>query len=131
MTVKKYRIALFSENPDTLFSFYTKILGLTPVVKVDRDDDYGYGIEAAPGYKLWIARHSKVRGKSVESFRIMLSLYVDDINSYFERVRQFDKDLIIKEPILTCSNIVGEERWAGAFLDPDGNCLQIMQMTGN
>jgi hypothetical protein len=131
MKTIKYRISLFSEKPDALMKFYTEILRYKLVVSVDREDDYGFGIEIAPGYKLWVARHSEVHGKNKDSFRHMLSLYVDDIKIYFAAVKQFDPALIIEEPVLTCVGIPGEERWAGSFYDVDGNCVQMMQMTGN
>ena len=131
MNIIKYRISLFSENPDKLAEFYTKILGFKQVVKVDREDDYGYGIEATKGYKLWIAKHSKVKGKNDNPYRIMLSFYVDDINDYFSIVESRSNLKIIEKPTATCMNIKGEERLVGAFLDPDGNCIQLIQLTDN
>jgi hypothetical protein len=127
MKVQKYRVALFSENPDKLADFYINVLKFKQVVKVDSEDDYGYGIEVAAGYKLWIARHSEINGKNTQPFRIILSLYVDNIHSYFSIIKKTDAK-VIEEPTLTCENIKGEERFVGAFLDPDGNCIQLMQL---
>lgn len=131
MKVIKYRIALFSENPDNLAKFYISTLGFKQVVKVDRPGEYGYGIEATPGYKLWIAKHSEIKGKAKENFRILLSFYVDDIQAYFKKATENENVTLVESPTLTCQGIVGEERLVGAFLDPDGNCVQMMQMTGN
>lgn len=131
MKAIKYRIALFSEDPDKLAVFYTKTLGFKEVIKVDLPDDYGYGIEIAKGYKIWIAKHSGVRGKNTESSRIIISLYVDNIYDYFSAVKSNSESKIIEQPTLTCQSIQGEERLVGAFLDPDGNCVQLMQLTGN
>lgn len=127
MKILKYRFAIHSENPDALAKFYIEVLGFKQTVKVEREDEYGYGIEATPGYKLWIAKHSEVKGKSSDPFRILLSFYVDDIQSYFNSVLKFNNELIIEEPKLYCANIKGEERFVCAFLDPDGNCIQLMQ----
>ncbi len=131
MKATKYRIALFSEDPDKLASFYTKTLEFKQVIKVDNSDDYGYGIEISKGYKLWIARHSEVKGKNTDPSRIIISLYVDNIYDYFSAIKLNPDSKIIEEPTLTCQNIHGEERFVGAFLDPDGNCIQLMQLTGN
>ena len=131
MKVSKYRIALFSENPDVLVKFYTDILGFKEIVKVNRTGEYGYGIEVTPGYKLWIAKHSEICGFSKEPFRVMLSLYVDDIRAYFERIIKTKQITIIEAPTLSCQEISGEERLIGSFLDPDGNCIQMMQMIEN
>lgn len=59
MKVSKFRFTLFSENPDTLAKFYIKVLGFKQTIKVDRPGEYGHGIEAAEGYKLWIAKERK------------------------------------------------------------------------
>jgi hypothetical protein len=130
MKAIKTRISLFSADPDSLTSFYTNLLGFRLVVKIDRPGEYGTSVEIAPGYKIWIARHSEVDGKSKDPFRIMISIFVDDIQAYFEAVRSFNSSLIIDEPVLVCSEIANEERWAGSFFDVDGNCVQLMQMTG-
>lgn len=131
MKAIKTRISLFTENPDRLADFYINVLKFKLTVKIDKPGDYGYGIEIAPGYKLWIAKHSEVTGKNKDHFRIMISVFVDDIQAYFAAVKNFDTSLIVEEPLLVCSDVPGEERWAGSFLDIDGNCVQLMEMTGN
>ncbi len=128
MKVTKYRICLFSKNPDKLALFYTEVLGFNQVVKVDREDDYGYGIEAVKGYKLWIAKHSKVNGVNSNPFQIIISFYVDNINDYFSVLNLHPEIKIIENPTETCMNIKGEERVVGSFLDPDGNCVQLIQL---
>ncbi len=130
MKVIKFRYTLFSENPDKLADFYTRVLKFKQVVKVDRIGEYGYGIEACSGYKIWIAKHSKIKGKNKDPFRLILSFYVDNIADYFNAVKSEKSYTIIEEPNLTCVEIPNEERLVGAFLDIDGNCVQMMQLTG-
>jgi predicted enzyme related to lactoylglutathione lyase len=130
MKAIKSRISIFSENPKELADFYKTVLEFSVVAEVTKKDDFGFSLEIAPGYKLWIAEHSKVDGKNSDPFRIIISIFVDDINSYFKAVRQFDSNLINEEPLLVCSDAPGEERWAGSFFDTEGNCIQMMQMTG-
>lgn len=131
MNIIKFRFTIFSENPDQLADFYVNVLKFKQIVKVDRIGEYGYGIESCKGYKIWIARHSEVKEKSKEPFRIILSFYVDNINDYFSAVKSQKTYTIIEEPNLTCVGIPNEERLVGAFLDVDGNCIQMMQLTGN
>lgn len=131
MKVIKFRYTLFSENPDKLADFYTKVLKFKQVVKVDRAGEYGYGIEACKGYKIWIAKHSEITGINKDPFRLILSFYVDNIADYFSAVKSEVHYTIIEEPNLTCVGIPNEERLVGSFLDTDGNCIQMMQMTGN
>ncbi|MFS8159274.1 MAG: VOC family protein [Candidatus Roizmanbacteria bacterium] len=130
MKASKYRLALFSENPDALEQFYTGILGFKRTAKVETGEDYGYSVEIASGYKIWIAKHSRILGKNKDPYRIMISIYVDAIEEYFENIRKRTEIIILEEPTLTCIGIPGEERYVGAFLDPDGNCVQMMQLTG-
>lgn len=131
MKAIKTRVSLFSEIPEELAEFYTQVLGFKLIAQIDRKEDFGFSIEIASGYKLWIAKHSEVHGENLDPFRIIISIFVDDINSYFDAVRKFDPSLINDEPVITCSGISGEERWAGSFFDTEGNCIQLMQMTGN
>ena len=130
MITSKYRVSIFSENPDRLKEFYVNVLMFKETIKVDRPGEYGYGIEVAKGYKLWVAIHSEVKGKSNEKFRIMLSFYVDDIKSYFDRIIKESKVKILESPTLACVGIKGEERIICSFLDPDGNLIQMVQFTG-
>lgn len=125
--ILKYRFAINSHNPDQLAKFYTEVLGFTQKIKVDREEEYGYGIEAAPGYKLWIAKHSEISGNSKDPFRILLSFYVKDLKKYIKAVREFDSTLIVEEPTDYCMEIKGEERTVCAFHDPDGNTIQLME----
>jgi hypothetical protein len=71
-----------------------------------------------------------VSGKNSDPYRHIISLYVDDIQEYNNAVRNFNNLLINDEPALMCVAIPGEERWAGSFSDVEGNCVQMMQMTG-
>jgi extradiol dioxygenase family protein len=129
--ILKYRFSISAADPDKLSAFYINDLGMKFVVKVDRSDDYGYGIEVVPGYKLWIAKHSEVVDKNNDLFRHMLTLYVDDINLYCEKLKSNKGAQIIQEPTLACEGIKDEERLVMTFLDPERNCVQLMQLTGN
>lgn len=131
MNAQKYRIALFSKNPDKLAHFYTKVLGFTQTAKIVTREDYGYSIEIAKGYKLWIAKHSEIRLKNQNPFRIVISIYVSNIDTYFKAIYKYPYAKVVEEPTLACKGIKGEERIVGAFLDPEDNCIQLMQLTGN
>lgn len=130
MTVTKSRIALFTDKPDDLAAFYEEIMGFERVIKINKPDDYGYTLQVAPGYKMWIGRHSEVSGINPEPFRVILSFYVDNIFPYFDKIRALPVHNIVQEPTLSCEGIPGEERYVGAFLDIAGNCVQLMQIMG-
>ncbi len=131
MAILKYRMSIFSGDPDRLAEFYIYILGLKLIHKIDKVNDYGYSLEASPGYKIWIARHSKVSGKSKEGYRIILTLYIDNLLEIYDKIISFDEKLVIEKPTEYCQDIPGEERTVCSFSDPDGNCVQLMQLKNN
>jgi len=69
MAFSKYRILIYSENPDTLVKFYEDVLELKRIDQLSLPDDYGYMLQVAGDQYLWIGRHSEVKGKAKENFR--------------------------------------------------------------
>jgi len=122
----KYKYFLFSEDPDTLVKFYQACLEMKFLKKLDYPRDYGYTVEAAPGYEVWIAKHSEIKGKNKEPVRHMLNLYTDEVERYCEKVKAYDGVKIIQEPMSMGEVIPGETRYVFTFLDPEGNCVQMM-----
>ncbi len=122
---QKYKLFLFSEDPDTLMTFYRDVLEMRVLKKLEYPADYGYMLEVAPGYELWIAKHSKVNGMSREPVRTMLNIYCDEIEKYFLKL-QASGAHIIQTPVSMGTFIPGEERVVCTFHDPEGNCVQFM-----
>ena len=121
----KYRLFIFSPDPDKLVTFYRDILDMKILKKLELPKDYGYSIEVAPEYTLWIAKHSEVSGHSREPVRTMLNIYCDEIERYFAKIK-ISGVKIIQEPICMGEFNPGEERFVFTFHDPEGNCLQFM-----
>lgn len=121
----RYRLFIFSEDPDKLVAFYRDVLDMKILSKLDLPDDYGYSVEVAPNYTLWIAKHSEVNGKSTETVRTMLNIYCDEIEKYYQKVKDSGVE-IRQEPILGVKFNPNEERYIFTFHDPDGNCVQMM-----
>lgn len=121
----RYRLFIFSEDPDKLVAFYRDVLDMKILSKLDLPDDYGYSVEVAPNYTLWIAKHSEVKGKSTETVRTMLNIYCDEIEKYYQKVKDSGIE-IRQEPILGVKFNPNEERYIFTFHDPDGNCVQMM-----
>ena len=121
----KYRLFIFTPDPDKLVKFYTDVLDMKILKKLELPKDYGYSVEVAPSYTLWIAKHSEVNGNSTEPIRTMLNLYCDEIEKYYQKVKE-SRVKIIQEPICMGEFNPGEERFVFTFHDPEGNCLQMM-----
>lgn len=128
-TIQSYRVLIWSENPDALKDFYVDVFGMNVVLKLDLPDDYGYALEAGESMPMWIGKHDQVIGRSKEPVRHMVNLYVDDINEYYEKVKNRDDVEILQEPMVTPptrDKDEAEQKWVFTMLDPDGNCVQLM-----
>lgn len=124
----KYKFFIFSEDPDKLVKFYTEILGFKIIQELKLPKDYGYMVEAEPGYQIWIAKHSEVTGYNKEPFRHILNIYTENVEDIYEKVKTVEDIKIIQEPISMGEFSPGANinRLVFTFLDPEGNCLQFM-----
>ncbi len=126
MTYLKYKCFIFSENPDELIKFYRDVLGFKVLNKLEYPQDYGYAIEVAPGYELWLAKHSEVTGYNKEPVRHMLNIYVDSVHAMYDTIKNRTDIKFLQIPRPMSDFIPTETRYVLTILDPDGNCLQFM-----
>ncbi|MCL5784165.1 MAG: VOC family protein [Patescibacteria group bacterium] len=123
----KYKFFIFSEDPDKLVKFYTDILGFKVIQELKLPRDYGYMVEVEPGYQIWIAKHSEVKGYNKNPLRHILNIYIEDVKGVYERIKVAEGIKIIQEPIGMEEFSPSETaRTVCTFLDPEGNCLQLM-----
>jgi len=121
-----YRILIFSQNPDKLMKFYRDILGLKLEKKLDIPNDYGYMFDVEGKMKLWIGKHSEIKGKTKESFRHIFNLFTDEVQKWYEMVKDAKGVEIILKPSLTPFATKEDPVYVCTFLDPEGNCWQFM-----
>lgn len=119
-----YRILIYSENPDKLMEFYRDILELKLENKLDIPNDYGYMFTISGDFKLWIGKHSQVRGVTKEPFRHIFNLYVTSVTEWYEKIK--DKAEIISPPQRTPFATQENPVYVSTFLDPEKNCWQFM-----
>ena len=119
-----YRILIFTENPDKLMPFYRDVLEMEVEKKLDIPNDYGYMMIVNDYLRLWIGRHSEVKGKSTDPFRHIFNLYVESVSAWYEKVK--NKSTVIAEPQLTPFATPENEVYVCTFQDPEGNCWQFM-----
>lgn len=126
-TITGYKILIWSENPDELQKFYRDVLELEPGTRLTMDDDYGYDFKVPGTYGIWIGKHSEVSGKSKDRFRFIVTLYADDVQEWYEKLKDHPLITILHEPFITPPTREAErKRYCFTFLDPEGNCLQFM-----
>lgn len=122
----KYRLLIYSEQPDELMKFYQDVLGLTLEKKLDIPNDYGYRFAVNGDMKLWIGYHSGIKGKAKEPFRHIVNLYVDSVSEWYEKIKDKLGVTIVSEPEEAPFSTPDEPVWVSTFLDPEDNCWQFM-----
>jgi uncharacterized glyoxalase superfamily protein PhnB len=122
----KYRILIFSENPDELMKFYRDDLKLKLVKKLDIPNDYGYMFEVSGDMLLWLGKHSDVKGKTKEPFRHIFNLYTDEVQKWYEKLKDVKGVTFILKPSLTPFATKENPVYVCTFLDPENNCWQFM-----
>lgn len=124
--ISAYQLLIWSEDPDKLQNFYKDILGLEPLSRLTLEDDYGYGFKVGK-QRLWIGKHSEVKGKNKDKFRFILNFYTNDVEEWYKKLKDVKGVKIIAKPFTTPPTRGKEDkRYAFTFLDPEGNCLQFM-----
>jgi uncharacterized glyoxalase superfamily protein PhnB len=125
-------ILIWSENADELMKFYRDVLELKLKDKVDIPEkdglmaDYGYEfILTEKGDKLWIGKHSEIKGKSKEPVRIMHNLYTDEVQKWYEKVKNAGCE-ILQVPVKVPFYSEDLPWYVSTFLDPEGNAWQFM-----
>lgn len=116
-------IMISTENAKDLASFYEKKVGLKLVQEFEGEEGeegYAFEIKGAPG--LFINSHSKVKGKSKESPRIMINFEVGDEEKEVARLK--------KAGVKVVQDIYHIEGYGfvATFEDPDGNFFQFVQV---
>ena len=127
MAFSKYRILIYSENPDKLVKFYEEVLGFERISQLSLPDDYGYMLKVSGELWVWIGKHSEVKGKAKESFRHLFNLYPEEgVEYWYKKIRGNSGVTIIAKPFLAPFSTKDNQVWFSTFLDPEGNCWQFV-----
>ena len=113
-----HSVVIWTEDVSRLLPFYRDVLGLKPQM----ENEGFIAFEASSGAALALGSHSEVKGRSRDPYRMMVDLQVDDCQAEYERLSKEGVEFVrapSKEGDVTIAT----------FLDPDGNVLQLFQMT--
>lgn len=110
-------VFIFSENPDVLAGFYTKLLQKDPDWREE-----GYSGFLVGNTMLMIGPHDKVKGINSQPERIFVNFDVEDVQKESERIKNLGAD-VVKEPYKPAE---AQDMWIATFADPDGNYFQIV-----
>ena len=111
-------VTLWTDNLEGMFSFYNDVLRLP--LHSRHEDFIAFELGEV---RFNIGRHGEVAGQSKDPFRFMPHLGVDDIHAEASRLAEAGVEFI-RQP--------EQESWGGwvaTFKDPDGNVLQLLQLS--
>lgn len=127
MAFTKYRILIYSENPDKLVKFYEEVLEFKRVDELKLPDDYGYMLKVVDDLWVWIGKHSEVKGKAKENFRHLFNLYPEEgVEHWYNKIKDNPQVEIVAKPFLAPFSTPDNQVWFATFLDPEGNCWQFV-----
>lgn len=106
--------------------FYRDVLELKLDSEMKLANDYGYMLTINGEFKLWIGRHSEVKGKTKEPFRHIFNLYVASVTQWYNKIKDNKDVKIICAPEETPFSKPSDQWFVSTFLDPEGNCWQFM-----
>ena len=110
-------INLYTDNLEQMIKFYRDTLG----IRLRSSHNSSVTFELRPGMRLNIGTHTKVRGPSEDSFRVMINFETLNIHSAYTDLSAQGVHFI-RTP--------EKESWGGwvaTLQDPDGNTLQLLQ----
>ena len=110
---------IWSENYRELVIWYLDKLGLKVIEELTHPDDTGVGLAVGESY-LWIGKHSKVKGKNVDSCRHMFNIAVDSVQKVYEELKSKGVEFTgspFKSPV--------SDKYFATFYDLDRNMVQL------
>ena len=116
MDVTGVIININSEDPARLMAFYRDVVGLPPHPDAGRESTL-----VAGAVEFVFDTHSRVSGPSAEPERILVNLFVGDVEAEQRRMEAAGATFVRK---------LGREYWGGVistFVDPDGNYGQLIE----
>ena len=118
MIKKLHSVVIWTEEMGRLVPFYRDVLGLQQ--EMDTPEFAVFASEDGP--QLAIGTHSEVHGRSGDPYRVMVDFQVDDCLAEYERLKGQGVEFI-RSPSQDEGAIIA------TLSDPDGNLLQLFQMT--
>jgi predicted enzyme related to lactoylglutathione lyase len=116
-------ISLYSHNAKALADFYKTKVGLTVAFEaVMGESDNLYQMKIKKGCDLYIADHSKIKGKNNQPERYIINFEVDDIEKEVARLKKN------KVKVIADTYHIEDYGFVATFEDNDGNYFQFVQV---
>jgi len=118
MALKLHSVMIGTDSLPRLAAFYRDVVGLKPQM----DDGNFVVFEGEGGAQLALGVHSEVKGPAKDPDRVIVDFQVDNCQAEYERLQ--GKGATFTRPPSQDEGFI-----VATFLDPDGNTLQLFQMT--
>jgi len=118
MALKIHSVMIGTEDLPRLAAFYRDVMGL----KAEMEDGSFVVFAGEGGAQLALGVHSEVKGRAKDPDRLIVDFQVDDCQAEYERLKA-------KGAEFTRPPSQDEGFIVATFLDPDGNTLQLFQIT--
>ena len=118
MALKIHSVMIGTEDLPRLAAFYRDVVGLKPEM-----EDTNFVVFAGEGgAQLALGVHSEVKGRAKDPDRVIVDFQVDDCQAEYARLNAKGVEFA-RPPSQDQGAIIA------TFADPDGNLLQLFQMT--
>jgi uncharacterized glyoxalase superfamily protein PhnB len=113
-------LLIWSEDYHKLASWYQEKFGFQTIEELDHPQDTGIALRVGTSY-LWIGKHSEVRGKNKDPFRIMFNISVDSVEQAYNELSAKEVKFLAK-PFKAPTF----DKYFATFEDLDGNIGQLI-----
>lgn len=113
-------VLIWSQDYQKLAKWYREKLNLKVIEELNHPDDTGIGLKVGKSY-LWIGKHSKVKGKAKDPFRIMFNISATSVTRAYEKMKSLGVQFLappFKAPTF--------DKYFATFYDLDGNIVQLI-----
>ena len=118
MALKIHSVMIGTDDLPRLAAFYRDVIGLKP----EMEDGNFVVFQGEGGAQLALGVHSEVKGRAKDPDRVIVDFQVGDCQAEYERLKA-------KGAEFTRPPSQDEGFIVATFLDPDGNTLQLFQIT--
>jgi len=120
MFKKVSAILIWSGDYKKLIKWYEEKLGLKRIEEINHPNDTGVGFDIG-GMYFWVGKHSGVKGKSKDPYRIMYNLRVVSVSKVYKQLVKKGVKFIAK-PFKAFTF----DDYFATFKDLDGNIGQLI-----
>lgn len=116
---KKVSVGIWSSNYEKLAQWYETVLGFTVRSHLNLPNDTVIDFDFGDTY-FFVGKHSKVKGKSKDPYRMMVGFNVDSVSKAYNEIK--DKDVtFVAKPFESPEG----GYYCMTIQDPEGNILQF------